>query len=221
MQTQKHTAWKKNRKFGDIMGGRTRRRLTDRIFNRKHNLTAPQSNEETPIFKVDNPSKDFYFPVTVDEVKTILSKLPVNHTSHLTHIWFQRIKKTDYLDGKTFQGCFICGSGVYLIVLYPFPIDNKMRLGKSKPTKRTLNYYCEYTNDIHEDKDGWYLQWNCEKIKKYYLEKLLLHEIAHSIDCFYKSYWSKATTEKKENWADNYAAVWANTVRETYYDIVI
>lgn len=216
MQTRKHTAWKKNRKFGDVMGGRKRLKLADNVFNRQHNLTAPTDDEEKPIFIVDNPSRDFYFPVTVDEVKKVLKQLPKEHIDHLTHIWFQKIKKSDYLNGKTFQGSFICGSGVYLIVLHPFPTDNKMRFGKTKPIKKILNFYKNYTAELHEDNDGWFLQWTEETIKKYYMDNLLLHEIGHSIDSFYKRYWSKATEQKKENWADNYVAVWADQIREIY-----
>lgn len=216
MQTKKHTAWKKNRKFGDVMGGRKKPKLTDNIFNRQHSLTAPKEGEEKPIFIVENPSRDFYFPVTVDEVKETIEQLPEHHTDHLTHIWFQKIKKNDYLNGKTFQGCFICGSGVYLIILNPFPTDNKMRLGKNKPTQRVLNYYKAFTTELKEDPNGWFLQWTEENIKRYYLENLLLHEIGESIDSFYKRYWSKATGQKRENWADNYAAVWADQVREIY-----
>lgn len=216
MQTRKHTAWKKNRKFGDVMGGRQRPKLADNIFNRQHNLTAPQAGEEKPVFIVENPSRDFYFPVTVDEVKDVFARLPKAHTDHLTHVWFQKIKKKDYVDQQTFQGCFIAGSGVYLIVLHPFPVDNKMRLGKRKPTLGLLRYYKNFTTALKEDDDGWYLEWTEENIKKYYLENLLLHEIGHSIDSFYKRYWSKAASQKREHWADNYVAVWADQVRTTY-----
>lgn len=216
MQTRKHTAWKKNRKFGDVMGGRKRPKLADNIFNRQHNLTAPKEGEEKPIFIVDNPSRDFYFPLTEDEVKETLRRLPKDHTEHLTHIWFQKIKKTDYLEGKTFQGSFICGSGVYLILLHPFPTDNKMRLGTTKPLKKTLNFYKDFTTVLREDKDGWFLQWTEDQIKKYYLENLLLHEIGHSLDSFYKRFWSKAAEQKREKWADNYVAVWADQIREAY-----
>lgn len=216
MQTKKHTAWKKSRKFGDVMGGRKSPKLTDNLLNRQHNLSAPKEGDEKPIFILENPSRDFYFPVTVDEVTKILKQLPEDHTDHLTHIWFQKIKKKDYLKGKSFQGSFICGSGVYLIILNPFPTDNKMRLGKNKPTHRTLNYYKAFSTELEEDQDGWFLQWTEENIKRYYLENLLLHEIGQSIDSFYKRYWSKATGQKRENWADNYAAVWANHVQETH-----
>ena len=216
MKTRKHTAWKKNRKFGDVMGGRRRPKLADNIFNRKHNLTAPKENEEKPIFIIDNPSRDFFFPVTMEEVKEILNRLPKEHTDHLTHIWFQRIKKVDYLAGRTFQGSFICGSGVYLIVLNPFPTDLKMRLGRNKPLKKTLNFYKDFTTDLKEDQNGWFLTWTEERIKQYYLENLLLFEIGHSIDSFYKRHWSKATRQKSENRADNYVKVWADQIRESF-----
>lgn len=39
-QSRKETAWKKNRKFGDVKGGRMRPKLADNIFNRQHNLVA-------------------------------------------------------------------------------------------------------------------------------------------------------------------------------------
>jgi hypothetical protein len=216
VQSKKYTAWKKNRKFGDVMGGRKRLKLADAIFHRQHHLDVPNDGEATPIYIIDNPSRDFYFPVSVDEVKETLSKLPAEHTNHLTHIWFQKIKKTDYLEGQTFQGCFICGSGVYLIVLHPFPTDHKMRLGKTKPLKKIHKYYSHFTTDLQEDKDGWYLKWTASQIKNYYLQRLLLHEIGHSIDSFHKRYWSKATETKKENWADNFVSVWADKIRETY-----
>ena len=169
MLTKKHTAWKKNRKLGDVYGGRTFPKLSDKLFNRQHNLAAPTSTEETPIYIFENPSRDFYFPVTIDEIKLTLSKLPKEHTEHLTHIWLQKIKKSDYLNGDTFQGCFICGSNVYLIVLHPFPTDNKMRFGKTKPENKNLNYYKKYSIDLQQDDYGWFLQWTEETIKDYYL----------------------------------------------------
>ena len=218
MLSKKLTAWKKNRKFGDVYGGRNFPKLADKIFNRKHNLLPPNSTEETPIFINENPSRDFYFPITIDEIKLTLAKLPIEHTEHLTHIWLQKIKKSDYLNGDTFQGCFICGSKVYLIVLHPFPIDNKMRLGKIKPENKTLNYYKKYTTDLHQDDKGWFLQWSEEAIKDYYLNDLLLYQIGQSVASFYKRYWSVASNKKSVDFANNFVAVWANSLRETFED---
>lgn len=210
MRNRKVTAWKKNRKFGDIHGGRMRLKCADGIFNRKHNLLPPTFEDELPIFMVENTSKDFYFPVTVDEIKATLKKLPNDHTKYLTHIWLDKVKKSDYLKRNTFQGEFICGSKVYLIKLYAVSIDNKMLFGKEKPTNKQLSFYKNYCEDLKHDKNGWYLQWTNESYKKYFLEKLLLHEIGHCVDFIYERIWSKANKKQVEDFADNYAISWSN-----------
>ena len=215
MLTKKHTAWKKNRKFGDKMGGRLRTKLEDNVFFRCHSLLPPSPDEVTPIYIVDNPSRDFYFPVSVEEVESALLKLPKEHTEHLTHIWLKKIKKADYLTGDTFQACFINGSKIALVVLYPFPKDNMMRLGKTKPLDKILNSYKKYTTQFGEDETGWFLVWTKENVKKYYLEHLLLHVIGRSLDSFYKRYYSKTALQKRENFANNYASVWMHNLTGT------
>lgn len=214
-QSRKETAWKKNRKFGDVKGGRTRPKLADNIFNREHNFTAPSPNESTPIFMVDNPSRDLYFPVSVDEIKDLLAKLPAHHTENITHIWLRKMSNKEYeKEGKT-QGCFICGSGVNLIVLYPFPRDLIMCFGNKKPSNKVLKWYAPYQPELIFKNDDWTLVWTEEKIKQYYLEGLLLHEIGHQLDSVYQRYWSPTYKKQKaENFADNYAYYWGNELRE-------
>lgn len=214
-QNRKETAWKKNRNFSDIHGGRMRLKCADGIFNRKHNLLPPIEGQETPIFIIENTSRDFYFPVTIDEIKETLKKLPKEHTEYLTHIWLSKVKKSEYLKGEVPQGEFICGSKVYLIKLYAVPIDNKMLFGQTKPTNKQLSFYKPYCSNLICDKNGWYLQWTTESYKKYYLEKLLLHEIGHCVDYIYKRDWSKANHKQIEDFADNYAVIWSNNIKQT------
>lgn len=66
---RKQTAWKKSRKFGDIYGGRERPKMTvgvptggNRIFRRAHSILPPSPLDKLPIYIVDNPSRDFFFP---------------------------------------------------------------------------------------------------------------------------------------------------------------
>lgn len=220
MQTRKHTAWKKNRKFGDIKGGRMRLKCKDGIFNRMHSFSKPTDSEEKPLYIVENPSREFYFPISIDDIKSTLKKLPKEDTDHLTHIWLRKIKKSDYLQEDAMQGCFIAGSGVYLIILYPFPKDNRMIFGKKKPIPKTINFYKKYTTDLKQDQDGyWYLQWTELLIKQYYIESLLLHEIGHSINSIHFSFWSKASGKKKEEFANCYASFWSANIRESFLDI--
>jgi len=214
-QRKKETAWKKSRKFGDVKGGRGRPKLADNIFNRQHNFLPPTENEKTPIYIVDNPSRDFYFPITIDEIQIFLKKLPIEHTQKITHIWLRKISKKEYEDEGSYQGCFICGSKVNLIVLYPFPKSLIMNLGRKKPSGKTVKWYSKFEPELKENNGEWYLQWTEEKIKKYYLEGLLLHEVGHQIDSYYQRYWSKNyKKEKAENFADNYAYYWGDQIRK-------
>lgn len=213
-QNRKETAWKKNRKFGNIHGGRMQLKCVDGIFKRQHNLLPPTDGQETPIFIVENTSRDFYFPATIEEIKETLKQLPIQHTKYLTHIWLDKVKKSEYLKGETLQGQFICGSKVYLIKLYAVPTNNKMLFGQAKPKARQLSFYKPYCTDIKHDKNGWYLQWTDESYKKYYLEKLLLHEIGHCVDYIYQRHWSKANLKQVEDFADNYAVIWSNNIKQ-------
>ena len=78
-----------------------------------------------------------------------------------------------------------------------------------KPSDKILKWYAAYAPELIESKDGWFLRWTEEKIKKYYLEGLLLHEIGHQVDSVYKRFWSSNYKKQKaENFADNFAYYW-------------
>ncbi|BDD12099.1 hypothetical protein FUAX_45310 (plasmid) [Fulvitalea axinellae] len=213
-QSRKETAWKKSRKFGDVKGGRMRPKLTDNIFNRLHSFEAPEEGESSPIYILDNPSRDFFFPVTVEEIKEFISKLPKDHIRSLTHIWLRRISKNEFQKNKGIQGCFICGSGVNLIVLYPFPIDLKIKFGLKKPSNKILKWYSEFKPELIHEQGEWKLKWINEGLKRYYLEGLLLHEIGHKVESYSKRFWSKSSNNKCENFADNYAYYWGDKIRK-------
>lgn len=63
-KAHKQTGWKKSREFGDKMGGRCRLKLDDNIFAREHSFHAPTEFGKVPILMVDNPSRDYYHPVS-------------------------------------------------------------------------------------------------------------------------------------------------------------
>ncbi|WP_420570864.1 hypothetical protein [Kordia sp.] len=216
-QSRKETAWKKSRKFGDVKGGRKRPKLADNIFKKQHNFLAPKQGEETPIFIIDNPSRDFFFPITVAEIKEFFAKLPSEHTEHITHIWLRKISNKEHEKEDGFQGCFICGSEVNLIVLHPFPKDLKMKFGHKKPSNKTLKWYTPYEPELVYTNKEWVLKWTEEKIKKYYLEGLLLFEIGHQINSVYKRYWSSNYIKKRgDDFANNFAYYWGDQIRTEF-----
>lgn len=104
---------------------------------------------------------------------------------------------------------FICGSSVNLIVLSAFPKDLKMIFGAKKPLKKELSLYSNWCENLcfDEKEKVWFLQWKFEKVREYYLDFLLLHEIGHFVESAYQSFWSKAAGRKSENFADNFARI--------------
>ena len=86
LQSKKQTAWKKSRTFGDLKGGRMRVKLKDNILRKLHSLQCPSPLDECPIYMQENPSKDFYFPITVDDIKSVLEQLPTDRRSFDTYM---------------------------------------------------------------------------------------------------------------------------------------
>jgi len=212
MQNRKETAWKKSRKFGDVKGGRKWPKLKDKIFNRKHNFLKPVEGDVTPIFILDNETRDLFFPINQADVESFLTKLPAEHTDMLTHIWFRKLSNKEYEEDKALC-CFMCGSGVNLIVFYPFRRDLIMNFGKKKPSSKVLKWYAPYSNELMNVDGEWQLKWTEESIKAYYLESLLLFQLGNQFNSFYKDFWSKANKVKSQNFANNYAYFWANYIR--------
>ncbi len=208
MQTRKETAWRKSRKFGDIFGGRTRPRLADNIFLRLHSLKRPSPGIELPIVMVDNPSRDFFFPVSVADIRETLDKLPAACRACLTHVWLRRLRKSDFENKTKPFASFIAGSGVRLIILYAWPKDMLLRFGEKKPSKRKLREYAAWDPELIKDGGEWSLRWNEAQLRLFYLQHLLLHEVGHHVDYFTR-HWSKANRKQVEEFADQYAVEWS------------
>lgn len=212
-QKRKETAWKKSRKFGDIKGGRTGLRMADGIFKRYHSLLPPAKGQSLPIFYCDNPSRDFFHPLNVDEIKVALAQLPSAHTAEITHVWLRKVKKRDFGKKDGYQASFICGSGVNLIILNSFPNDLRMKFGKKTPGKKVRKFFALWENEWVLEEGYWFLEWTEKGISNYYLDHLLLHEIGHLLDSQFQRFYSKSSGAKKENFANGYAASWSKRLK--------
>lgn len=201
---RKKTAWKKSRTFGDIYGGRTRRRLSDNIFARAHSLSRPGQNDDLPILIQENPSRECFFPLSANEVKKALKALPKEDYEGITHIWLRRIKKSEYQKGTSVLAEFVCGSGVRAIVLYPWRKDLIQVFGKTKPSQRAINEYHRFCpNELKKVNGQWVLKWTLSSLKQYNIH-ILYHEVGHHIDWYFRQ-WSKANHKQVEEFADHYA----------------
>ncbi|MCB9397104.1 MAG: hypothetical protein H6510_04740 [Acidobacteria bacterium] len=215
IRSRKETAWKKSRKFGDLKGGRTRLRMEDNIFARAHSLARPCKGDDLPILMQDNPSRDFFFPLSVHEVLEALKALPKHDQSEITHVWLRRVRKKDFISGETPLAELICGSGVRLIVLYPWPKNMMVRIGKTKPCPKCLSEYRHWTTEILETKEGFFLKWDLHTLRHFYIQHLLYHEVGHHLDR-YRGYWSPANHKQVEDFADNYAFQKTATARYVF-----
>ena len=204
MQSRKETSWKKSRKFGDVKGGRKRPKLADNIFSRAHSIIRPSEGEQLPIYINDNASRDFFFPIGQEEIARELSHLPKRDWSGITHIWFRRFKKSEYETKELPLAEFSCGSGVRLITLYPWPENMEWVHGEKKPSKRMQKVLSGYDAELSFRNDVWVSDWSKAKLKDFYIEHLLLHEIGHHVD-WYLRHWSKANNRILEEAADQYA----------------
>jgi hypothetical protein len=212
---RKQTAWKKNRKFGDIYGGRLSPKITDRIFRRLHSLDPPSPLDKLPIYIVDNPSRDFFFPLQPEEIARELEYLPAQDRSQITHVWLRRCKKSEYTAGELPFATFTCGSGVRLIILYPWPVDMRLFISYKRPSARQLKPYSSYTTNLVETPDGYFLEWTLAALKNFYIETLLYHEIGHHVD-WYKRHWTSANRDEREEYANQYAFEYTSNRKLAY-----
>lgn len=215
MLTRKQTAWRKNRKLGDIQGGRMCVKREDNIFQRKHSLQRPAPDAELPILLEENPSKGFVFPISGQEVLRHLRTYPSEAIEGITHIWLRRAKKTEFESGTLPMAEFICGSGVRVIVLYPWAKDLTLWFGTKKPNAKDLHHYARWTEDLICKRSQWYLRWTPEALKRFYLDHLLAHEIGHHVD-WYARHWSKANQKQREEFAEQYAWQWLAASTKNY-----
>lgn len=217
IRSRKETAWKKNRKFGDVKGGRKWTKLTDNIFKRLHSLERPSQYDVLPFYIQDNPSRDFFYPVSITDIQAQLDLLPSETTQYITHIWLKKVKKTDFVDGKSYQAMFVSGSGVRLIILNAFPKDLRMIFSKKEPTQKVKKFYAQWDTQWCTKGGVWHLQWTNDSIKRYYLEHLLLHEIGHLED---DRWCSPANSKQMEDFANGYAIIWSNKIKTIITDSI-
>ncbi len=203
MSHLKTLQWKKNRKFGDVHGGRMRLKLSDNIFFRLHSLQRPSEIDELPILIEDNPSRDYFHPIGAIEAGKAISQLPNSDGDGITHIWCRRLKQSEFDRGERNFAEFVCGSGVRLVVLYAWP-KNMVLTWRTKPQQKFVRELQRLGIELHRRKSGFYIEPGLEQLRRFYVQSLLFHEIGHHVD-WYNRHWSAANNKKREEFADQYA----------------
>lgn len=182
--------------------------MNDNIFNRLNALQRPSPIEQLPILIDKSPSRDFYFPITSTEAFEVLANLFGSDIEGLTHIWLRRDKRPSAPSAEHPLAEFIWGSGVRVVVLYPWRKDFRLPLGASKPSQKALRPLLALKAEIFETEHQWFAKLTEQAIRQYYFQYFLLHEFAHHLD-WYNRHWSKANRKQVEEFARQYAVQWA------------
>lgn len=200
------TPWKKSRTYGDIYGGRQRRRNTDNIFNRLHSLSPPGPLDERPLVVQDNPSRNFVFPATGTRLLERPRALPGEDTEDITHLWLRKAPSRDQ-NNVPFGDC-VAGSGVVAIVVYPWPVDQHLRLGRTRPTAKTLRAFAPWSTDLRKIDRTWCLRWDREAIERYTLDHVLTEMVGYRV-AWHRNQWSGTSGRRADAQAASYAARWS------------
>ncbi|MGK0264505.1 MAG: hypothetical protein ACI8UD_003166 [Planctomycetota bacterium] len=102
---------------------------------------------------------------------------------------------------------FICGSGVRLIVVYPWRVDRRLCLGKSRPAGSGSQELERFGACILGDRGWWYAEFDLDALRRYSVH-VLYHEVGHHLD-WYERRWSAANLKQAEDADDEYAVRFA------------
>lgn len=203
-QSIKATRWKRNRKFGDIYGGRQNPKLAENIFARRHSRSRPSETNVLPILIEDNPSRDYFFLMSVEECWEAIQTLPTSDIEGLTHIWCRRVPTRKVQSAEHPFAEFVCGSGVRAFILYSWPKSLRMVHGAKKPDNSLINEFRKYGAEFVHQRGQWQSVWTLAGLRKFYLEGPILHEVGHHVDQYSRK-WSKSNAKAVESFADDYA----------------
>ena len=201
-----HTPWRKSRTFGDLHGGRTRRRWADNVVARTHSLPRPGPDDALPFLIEDNPSRQFAFPVSVETCARALRRLPPEHTEGLTHLWLRALPARLVAPGTPWA-LYVRGSGVCAIVLHPWESDGRRWIETRPPPPSLQASFQRFGGRTLRTRRGWDAFFSSpENLARFYLEHLLCHEVAHHYA--WKVLGLRQTERQAEAFADEYARRW-------------
>lgn len=200
-RSKKHTAWKKNRQFGDSYGRAAFVRI-QKIYIPYTHLPAPQPGIELPQLIENKPHRDFFFPVTGAEVLERIRQLPKDHTEGLSHVWLRHQRRDQQRDCF---GSYCTGPGYRAIVLNPWPRSLQWDLGEQLHDG-WKKWALSHNAVVKRSRGRWYATFTMEQSRRFYLDDLILHEVGHHVD----GRWRSAANRKQlEDFAEQYAVKWA------------
>jgi hypothetical protein len=193
---------RRNKNIGKTQGGRVKNgsaaEKASRIFSR-HIWTRLSDEEVQDSYIVieDNPSRDFFHPVSEAEIRKTLDRMPNKLTKHLRAVVMPRMTSADKRRGVEARRRYSC------IILNPFPENLRLFWSTSPPKKAALQHYEPWDARWEEEETGWFQVWELDDLKTYYLFHLLFHELGHINQPWFNS------LNRREEFAEDFALTWA------------
>jgi hypothetical protein len=153
----------------------------DKIYKRFYD--SIYDKERTGIFfHQEAVHKDFIMPISIDDIKKEIDKLPNNFTHGLKAIFLLAgsNKQMRVFESKLFA------YGTYwrdIIFIHPFPKKNMNLYYRNSLKPNVKNDYLRVGAILErDDKIGLWVKWDPENLKIFYLRDVLIHEIGHHFD---------------------------------------
>lgn len=200
LRSRKHTAWKKSRQFGDSYSPGAWSRV-QHIYIPWTRLPSRVSGDGPQLIE-NKPHRDYFFPVTGEEVLDRIGQVPHSHREGLTHVWLRHEGPNH---GRKFFGSYCTGPGYRAIVLNPWPRSLKWDIGP-KLYNRWKKMALQHKATLKRSRGRWTVTFSMEESRRFYLDNLILHELGHHVDSRRRS---RANTKALEDFADQYALKWA------------
>ena len=188
-RSRKHTAWKKNRQFGDLYGLAAFSRV-QRIYIPHTHLPSPLPGVDGPQLIENKPHRDLFFPVTGQEVLDRIGELPKHHTEGLTHVWLRHQRRSQR---RRFFGSYCTGPGYRAIVLNPWPRSLRWDLGPQLYAG-WKKWALKYNATLKRTRGRWYVTFTMDESRRFYLDDLILHEVGHHRLIQHRDSWHEYTS---------------------------
>lgn len=162
---------------------------------------------DVPI-RQENPSRDFIHPASPEDIAELLAALPPEDLAGLVGITLRRVPWRGYDADDSF--------GYYdphdrEISLRAFPADLRLYTDQRGPTERERREFDPFCQNWQRGRHGWYLQWDEDSLRRFYLYDVLLHEIGHHVADRGKPV-GKTRRSANEAFAHDYARHWRRTL---------
>lgn len=150
------------------------------LENQQLDFNAPERWHEptqsgTVRYVYEPAGKQFFHPVTVEEVRERLANLPARLTENLEVVQFSAMTAKRHR--------FPCYGMQWGTAVYLYPIEESLvELSIRPPTPAQLVEARMYGGVWSHDRNGWRLTWTLDTIRDFYLNNVLIHEVGHLND---------------------------------------